>query len=80
MSVAEIADKLDVSRQLVHLWRERHPEFPQPIARLGGDTPRNNNSGEDTRKRKVGVLVWNWPDIEKWATATGRYPPQAPKG
>jgi hypothetical protein len=31
----EIADRLDVSaRQVVHTWRRRHPDFPQPVAKL----------------------------------------------
>ncbi len=31
----EIAERLGVARpQLVHDWRRRHPDFPQPVARL----------------------------------------------
>ncbi|WP_394939041.1 hypothetical protein [uncultured Ilumatobacter sp.] len=31
----EIAERLDVSRsQVVHVWRKRHPDFPEPIATL----------------------------------------------
>jgi hypothetical protein len=67
VSVSEIATELGVSRQLVHAWRERHPDFPAPIARLGGE----DRPGS---KRKAGVLVWNWPDVLAWAKATGRWP------
>lgn len=34
VGVAEIADRLNVGTSTVHRWRERDPEFPQPIARL----------------------------------------------
>jgi predicted DNA-binding transcriptional regulator AlpA len=31
----EIAERLDVSRsQVVHVWRKRHADFPEPIATL----------------------------------------------
>ena len=31
----EIAERLGVARpQVVHDWRRRHPEFPQPVAQL----------------------------------------------
>lgn len=31
----EIAERLDVSRsQVVHVWRKRHDDFPEPIATL----------------------------------------------
>jgi hypothetical protein len=53
----EIADRLDVSRpQVIHVWRSRHPDFPEPVTRLS-----------------MGYL-WSWPDVERWAKATGRLP------
>ena len=58
----EIADRLNVSRQVVHQWRERHANFPAPVAQLGGAGKRS------------AFHVWNWPDVERWARATGRYP------
>jgi hypothetical protein len=52
---SEIATRLGVGKgSVVHDWRQRYPDFPEPVARL-----------------KVG-LVWAWPDVEKWAKATGR--------
>lgn len=55
----EIADLLGVGRTQVHKWRERHGDFPQPVANI-------------TR-----TLVWYWPDVERWARSTGRYPPKS---
>jgi predicted DNA-binding transcriptional regulator AlpA len=35
VGTAEIAERLGVSRyQVVHDWRRRHPDFPQPVAQL----------------------------------------------
>ena len=42
------------SPTVVHDWRRRYPEFPQPIGSVSG------------------VFFWYWPDIVKWAKATGR--------
>jgi hypothetical protein len=39
---------------VVHDWRYRYPDFPEPIASLSGG------------------FIWAWPDVEKWAKATGR--------
>jgi hypothetical protein len=61
VGAAEIAARLGSERtSLVHDFRRRHPDFPEPVAEL-----------------KAG-LVWAWPDVEKWAKATGRTvtPPQ----
>ena len=59
----EIADLLGVARpQVIHEWRRRHPDFPAPVAQLGGAGKRS------------AFHVWNWPDVERWARATGRYP------
>lgn len=54
VGAAEIAKRLDVLRDTVHLWRRRHDDFPKPVAELEQ------------------ALVWNWPDVEAWARATGR--------
>lgn len=54
VGAAEIADRLDVARQMVHLWRQRHDDFPEPVASLRQ------------------AMVWYWPDVERWAKATGR--------
>ena len=56
VGAAEIAARLTPSGRtsIVHDWRHRHPDFPEPVATL-----------------KAG-LVWAWPDVEKWAKATGR--------
>jgi hypothetical protein len=35
VGTAEIAERLRVrSPELVHAWRRRHPDFPEPVARL----------------------------------------------
>lgn len=56
VGAAEIAARLTPSgaTSIVHDWRRRYPDFPEPVATL-----------------KAG-LVWAWPDVEKWAKATGR--------
>lgn len=37
VGTAEIAARLGVRRpQVVHDWRKRHPEFPQPVAIVSG--------------------------------------------
>lgn len=55
VGAAEIADRLGVGRpQVVHTWRRRYEDFPEPVAQLEQ------------------ALVWNWPDVERWAKATGR--------
>lgn len=55
VGAAEIAARMGVKRQqVVHAWRRRHDDFPQPIAELSQ------------------TLVWYWPDVERWAKATGR--------
>lgn len=55
VGAAEIAARLGVKRpQVVHDWRRRHEDFPEPVAHLRQ------------------ALVWYWPDVERWARATGR--------
>ena len=54
VGVREIALRLNVKRQAVHNWRERHDDFPAPLT------------------DQLDQLVWSWPDVEKWARATGR--------
>jgi len=55
VGAAEIAGRPGAKRAtVVHDWRRRHPDFPQPVATLSAG------------------LVWAWPDVEKWAKATGR--------
>lgn len=34
VGAAEIAARLGVGRQMVHQWRQRHEDFPEPVARL----------------------------------------------
>jgi hypothetical protein len=37
VGVDEIADRLGLKRrQVVHNWRARHPDFPEPVAKLNG--------------------------------------------
>lgn len=60
VSPAEIGRRLGVSRQLVHVWRERHDDFPKPIGELGGG------------KARKGMLIWSWTDVARWATNTKR--------
>lgn len=37
VDAVEIAARLHVKRpQVVHDWRRRHPDFPQPVAQFGG--------------------------------------------
>jgi predicted DNA-binding transcriptional regulator AlpA len=55
VGASEIAKRTGVKRtQAVHGWRQRYPDFPQPVAKLD-----------------MG-LVWYWPEVERWARATGR--------
>lgn len=55
VGAAEIAERLGLANsQLVHVWRRRHDDFPEPVREL---------------KR---AHVWAWPDVERWARATGR--------
>ena len=57
VGTAEIAERLGAKNpELVHDWRRRYDQFPQPVARL-----------------RIG-LVWYWPEVERWARATGRLP------
>ena len=60
VSPAEIGRRLGVSRQLVHVWRERHDDFPKPIGELGGG------------KKRKGMLIWSWTDVAGWAKQTNR--------
>jgi predicted DNA-binding transcriptional regulator AlpA len=34
VGAAEIGQRLGVDRRTVHLWRQRHADFPQPVAEL----------------------------------------------
>ncbi len=34
VGAAEIASRLHVARQVVHQWRQRHDDFPEPVAVL----------------------------------------------
>jgi predicted DNA-binding transcriptional regulator AlpA len=55
VGAAEIAERVAVKRStVIHDWRHRHDDFPQPVLRLRG------------------VLIWYWPDVERWARRTGR--------
>jgi len=55
VGAAEIAERLGAGKStVVHDWRYRYPDFPEPIAKLKT------------------AMVWAWPDVEKWARATGR--------
>jgi predicted DNA-binding transcriptional regulator AlpA len=55
VGATEIAECFGLGKStVVHDWRRRYPDFPQPVARLKG------------------VVIWAWPDVEKWANATGR--------
>ena len=55
VGASEIAARLGVKRpQVVHDWRRRYDDFPEPVAHLRQ------------------ALVWSWPDVERWARATGR--------
>lgn len=55
VGAAEIAERLGLAHpQTVHTIRRRHPDFPEPVARLKT------------------AMVWNWPDVERWAKSTGR--------
>lgn len=55
VGAAEIAERCGVKRpQVVHDWRRRYPDFPEPVAQLRQ------------------ALVWNWPEVERWAKDTGR--------
>ena len=55
VGAAEIAERLGIKRpHLIHDWRRRHAEFPQPVVELKG------------------TLIWLWPEVEQWASRTGR--------
>lgn len=55
VGTSEIAERLGVRRhQVVHDWRRRYEDFPEPVAKLKS------------------ALIWDWPDVERWARATGR--------
>ncbi len=55
VGTAEIAARLGAKNaDLVHSWRRRYDDFPEPVASL-----------------RIG-FVWSWPDVERWAKATGR--------
>lgn len=55
VGAAEIAARLGLaSTSVIHDWRRRHADFPEPV-----------------RVLSMGVL-WTWPEIERWARATGR--------
>ncbi len=55
VGAGEIAQRLGVGRtSVVHDWRRRHDDFPEPV-----------------KEFQMGLL-WNWPDVEKWAKRTGR--------
>lgn len=55
----QIAERLGFSRvQSVHYCYANDPEFPRPVFDGG----------------RWGAKVWNWPDVERWARATGRLP------
>jgi hypothetical protein len=55
VGAAEIARRMGVGKStVVHDWRHRHPDFPEPVTSL------------------TAGLIWAWPDVEKWAKATGR--------
>lgn len=55
VGAAEIAMRLGAKRpQVVHEWRRRYEDFPEPVAKLEQ------------------AFVWYWPDVDRWAKATGR--------
>lgn len=55
VGAVEIAQRLGVARpQVVHDWRRRHHDFPQPVTVVSR------------------VSLWYWPEVERWARATGR--------
>jgi hypothetical protein len=55
VGAAEIAQRLGAAGpRVIHEWRRRHSDFPDPVLTLKQ------------------AMVWNWPDVEKWAKATGR--------
>jgi predicted DNA-binding transcriptional regulator AlpA len=55
VGATEIAQRLGMNKStVVHDWRYRYPEFPEPVASLAGG------------------FIWAWPDVERWAKATGR--------
>lgn len=36
LGVTEVANRLSVKVNTVHIWRRRHPDFPKPLADLAG--------------------------------------------
>jgi hypothetical protein len=59
----EVAARAGVGRTAVAHWRRRYPDFPAPLATIGTRAGRHGGSG---------TPVWNWPDVDKWLTSTGR--------
>jgi hypothetical protein len=61
---AEIAQRLHArNAELVHDWRRRGGIVPGTDRRVAFPDP--------VARLKIG-FVWHWPDVEKWARATGR--------
>lgn len=52
VSISDIAEELDVSRETVRLWTEgkRRSNFPVPFAQVGGSN------------------IWTWSDVYEWAS------------
>lgn len=63
----EVALRLGVRRSTVAQWRQRHADFPTPLAVLSAGSRRNPDGSE-----QPGTPVWAWADIAAWARSTGR--------
>lgn len=56
VGIVEIAQRASVTRDAVHKWRERYPDFPTPLADLAA-TPVWRWSTIETWLRATGRLV-----------------------
>jgi hypothetical protein len=67
VGVEEIAGRLGASRQAVTAWQRRS----WPSGERGGKTVRHPTLLAVVSGR---VAVYSWPEVERWARATGRLP------
>ena len=59
VTAEEIAQRLEVKdASVISNWRKRHRKSDNPFPEPVKETPR--------------AIIWDWPDVEAWAKATGR--------
>lgn len=65
VGIDEIAQRLGVTRQAASMWQKRG----WPSGERGGKAVKPPKLLATISGR---ITVYNWPDVEKWARATGR--------